>query len=303
MPENTYYNSALPFIVFTDLDGTLLDHNNYTWEDAAPALEKLNKLNIPVIFNTSKSVKEALSLQKKMTISAPFIVENGSALYVPSNIPKSIFTKDGQVQEIFNSSLTDDYYYILFGEHRKKLLGIAHQARLQNQWSFEGFADWTTDKVMELTRLDEETAKQAMDRQYSEPFLWQDNDSAFKNFTSFLQTKQLQILKGGRFYHIIGQTNKAKPILYLKQTLYKQAKTKVICLGDSANDIDMLDVADFPVCIRSPVNEYFLPKKKGVYFTNNFGPNGWNEAIEKLLKENLISNTKTNTMATAKTGK
>lgn len=289
MAEKNIFNPAPPFLVVTDLDGTLLDHNNYSWRGAEPALKKLRSLNIPVIFNTSKSVKEVLFLQKQMAISTAFIVENGSALYIPSHVAKTVFTQQSQEAALFNSSLTEDYYYLLFGEHRKKIIDTIHKARTQHSWHFEGFADWTIKDVMKLTNLDENSARQALDRQYSEPLLWQDSETAFKSFTSYLQTKQLNILSGGRFYHVIGQTNKAKPILYLRQTLYRHPGTKVICLGDSANDIDMLEVADFPVCVRSPVREFPVLDQEKAYYTNNYGPKGWSEAIEKILEENLFS--------------
>ena len=45
-------------IVFTDLDGTLLDHDDYSFEAARPALAKLETLNIPVILTTSKTATE-----------------------------------------------------------------------------------------------------------------------------------------------------------------------------------------------------------------------------------------------------
>ena len=43
------------FIIFTDLDSTLLDEN-YSWKEAIPALEKINKLKIPLILNSSKTI-------------------------------------------------------------------------------------------------------------------------------------------------------------------------------------------------------------------------------------------------------
>ena len=43
------------FIIFTDLDATLLDEN-YSWEKAIPALNELNKLKIPLILNSSKTM-------------------------------------------------------------------------------------------------------------------------------------------------------------------------------------------------------------------------------------------------------
>ena len=44
------------FIIFTDLDSTLLDEN-YSWEKAKPALNELNKLKIPLILNSLHSSK------------------------------------------------------------------------------------------------------------------------------------------------------------------------------------------------------------------------------------------------------
>ena len=45
-------------LVFTDLDGTLLDHHDYSYDAALPTLRRLKKANIPLIFNTSKTAAE-----------------------------------------------------------------------------------------------------------------------------------------------------------------------------------------------------------------------------------------------------
>ncbi|WP_257294501.1 hypothetical protein [Endozoicomonas sp. YOMI1] len=56
--------TAPGILVFTDLDGSLLDHNHYGWAAARPALELLSEREIPVIFNTSKTFKEVLVIQR-----------------------------------------------------------------------------------------------------------------------------------------------------------------------------------------------------------------------------------------------
>lgn len=43
-------------IVFTDLDGTLLDHDTYGFEPARPALAMLARKKIPVTLNSSKTM-------------------------------------------------------------------------------------------------------------------------------------------------------------------------------------------------------------------------------------------------------
>jgi len=72
-----------PYIVVTDLDGTLLDHYDYSWDKAQAALDFLQDRGIPVVINTSKTAKEVLTLQKRIGLDAAFIVENGSGIFIP----------------------------------------------------------------------------------------------------------------------------------------------------------------------------------------------------------------------------
>ena len=53
------------FLVYSDLDGTLLDHYSYQATDALPMLAQLSCANIPVILNTSKTYTELLPIVKE----------------------------------------------------------------------------------------------------------------------------------------------------------------------------------------------------------------------------------------------
>ena len=46
------------FVIYTDLDGTLLDHVTYTFHPALDALELIEKKKIPLIISTSKTRPE-----------------------------------------------------------------------------------------------------------------------------------------------------------------------------------------------------------------------------------------------------
>jgi len=74
----------LQWLVFTDLDGTLLD-DGYQWEAARPALELLRAREIPVVLCTSKTRAEVLPLREDLGLRDPFIAENGGAAYIPRN--------------------------------------------------------------------------------------------------------------------------------------------------------------------------------------------------------------------------
>ena len=71
-------------IIFTDLDGTLLD-DKYSFNESLPALKIVKNKRIPLIFCTSKTEPEIKIYLKKMNINMPFIVENGGAVFIPKN--------------------------------------------------------------------------------------------------------------------------------------------------------------------------------------------------------------------------
>ena len=64
------------FIIFTDLDSTLLDEN-YSWKEAIPALEKINKLKIPLILNSSKTICEIEEIRNELNLFYPVIADAG----------------------------------------------------------------------------------------------------------------------------------------------------------------------------------------------------------------------------------
>lgn len=72
--------------VITDLDGTLLDHETYSWAEASEAKEMLASRHIPLVMCSSKTVSEIQTFRASLEINYPFIVENGGAVYLP---PKS----------------------------------------------------------------------------------------------------------------------------------------------------------------------------------------------------------------------
>ena len=67
-------------LIFSDLDGTLLDHHTYSFAPALSMLQKLRSANIPVIPNTSKTFAELTELTQQIGLDGPFIVENGAAV-------------------------------------------------------------------------------------------------------------------------------------------------------------------------------------------------------------------------------
>ena len=77
-------------IIFTDLDGTLLHPVTYSFEAARPALELIRKNNIPLVLCSSKTRAELLLYQKRLSIRAPFVSENGGGVFAPAGYFSSV---------------------------------------------------------------------------------------------------------------------------------------------------------------------------------------------------------------------
>ncbi len=266
MPDTRY-------LVITDLDGTLLDHHTYQWQAAQPALDWLQEKQIPVVINTSKTRAEVIELQHALNINAPAIVENGSAIFLPKTLITSLQNADWQENQ--------SSYFRVLGKTRQHILERLHELRDKNNWKFEGFADWSVEQIVDATRLPTEDAKRASAREYSEALSWFGDDNSLQAFQTQLREEGFQVLRGGRFIHVLGQSNKGLASLVLKDFYAQQWHTlaSTIILGDGPNDRDMLEVADIPVAVKSPVNDFPEINHASVFYTHAFGPEGWNEAI------------------------
>lgn len=256
-------------IVFTDMDGTLLDHDNYSWHAAADAIEQLNQLNIPIICNTSKTYSEVSELHQSIGLNAPFIVENGSAIYV--NQSNHDHSEPTQPMHLLGAKRAD----------------ILHCLALLKQQGFKfiGFNDWDTKQIAEQTGLSLAEAKLSSERSFSEPLIWQDSEANKLDFIHKLKEYGYTALQGGRFLSIQGQCDKGKALNWLNAFYQQQwqSPTLTIALGDSGNDVAMLNAADIAVWIKSAKPFPQLNKIEQVYRSTKMGPEGWQEIMAHLL--------------------
>lgn len=264
-------------LIFTDMDGTLLDHDTYSFAEAQPALAALKERGIPVIPTTSKTFAEMLVLRDRIGLDGPFIVENGAAIYIPHGVfarkPSSTVWQDGFWCKSFISPKT--YWLKLIDAVRDEFSG-----------QFQQFSSMTLEQIQKATGLDEALAGLAAQRQFGEPVKWLGDQDSKQDFIHALKEKGAHILEGGRFIHVSGECDKGVAMRWFEQEIQRQtgSETRTIALGDGNNDIAMLEDADIAVRIRSP---HHLPpelkKQQQVYTSTLFGPSGWNEILTQLL--------------------
>ncbi|RMF15379.1 MAG: HAD-IIB family hydrolase [Gammaproteobacteria bacterium] len=266
------------WLIFTDLDGTLLDHHTYRHAAANDMLAYLRELQIPVIPCTSKTRYELASLMPELGLSGPCIVENGAAICVPEAL---LAPPDGACPD---KVLTGCWMYRLGARQTDidRVLGA-----LGRSFRFRRLSQMSPESVTAETGLAPGRAALACRREFSEPILWDDAEAAREVFSARLAQQDLRLQRGGRFWHVTGVADKGTALIWLAR--YWERCTgravRTIALGDSDNDMPMLRAANHPVIVRSPVHP---PPQPGpshpVYISQKTGPAGWSEALNILLE-------------------
>ena len=260
------------YIVVTDLDGTLLDHQTYEFTPALSAIKKLEQQNIPIILNSSKTRAEILAIRSELNNQEPFVCENGGVLCGIAPEPK--------VQESISEL---DIQYL--GTPRSQFIGSLDALKAKLHLNYQGFANASIDEVVQWTGLTSSDAQKAMAREATEPLLWQDTELALAKFRQELQALELQCVRGGRFYHVMGNFHKASCFATLKAYYSRHWLTEVqiIALGDSQNDLPMLEQADYAIVIPAKQGIALKPNNKSTFFASKPGPYGWQEGINHFL--------------------
>lgn len=254
-------------VVYTDLDGTLLDHHNYSWQPAAGMLQQLRERDIPVVPCTSKTRAELLALRSDIGLTGPFIVENGAAVIMPGDTPD-----EAEVQH--------------FVAPRAHWLSLINQAYAAVGRVARGFSEMDPHELVALTGLSPEAAHLAAQREYGEPLQWLVPPEERLGFLDFIAERGGVVLQGGRFAHVSGASDKGQALNWLQSRFAGQwgHQPLSIAAGDSHNDVAMLEAADWALLVRSPSHQSpALTRRERVLLSDAYGPAGWAEGLAKIL--------------------
>jgi len=261
-------------VVVTDLDGTLLDHGTYSWDCARPALDRLHAENIPCIFATSKTRAEVEHLRREMGNTHPFIVENGGALVVP---------QDYFPAALPNGTVRGGAITIEWGTAYAILVEALRRAAERTGYKVRGFSEMSVAEVARVCNLSQEQARLAKMREYDEPFVVLARTRA-GSLRAAIEAQGFCWTSGGRLHHITGENDKGRAVRTLME-LYRQAYGDVVSigLGDSLNDMPLLENVTFPVVMPSRHAAEVRRQVPRAALADRHGPEGWNRAVLSLV--------------------
>jgi len=265
------------YIVFTDLDGTLLDSGTHSYKKSLAAINRLKKSGIPIIFCSAKTRAEQEIYRRALGLFHPFVVENGGAIFIPQGYFPFPFDYHKTVDDLLAIELA-----IPRGRVKKMLARIGRE----DDFRFKGFTDMSAAEVAEITGLNLESAKLARQREYDEPVkLDSSRQKDSSEFLSKLGEAGLNWSYGGRLYHVMGGGGKGKAVEILSG-LYRRmwGEIRTVGLGNGLNDSPMLSQVDIPILVQKKdhswenINLPRLRKVRGV------GPEGWSKAIVEVFE-------------------
>ena len=265
----------MKIVIFTDLDGTLLHPETYSFQEALPALERLKKLKIPLIMCSSKTRAEIEDYRARMDNKDPFVSENGGGIFIPVDyFPFPLNRGD----------IMDGYINIILGNKYKDIRSAFIELRETTGIRVKGFGDMSIQEVARITGMTLEESQRAKKREFDEPFIFENGETRVEEFLRAIENKGFRWTRG-RLFHILGENDKGKAIKILKE-FFKRMEPNIITigLGDSLNDLPLFQNVDYPVLMKKKNGEYEEGIELPHLIRDGMGPAGWNQIVLKLIK-------------------
>jgi mannosyl-3-phosphoglycerate phosphatase family protein len=266
-------------LIFTDLDGTLLNSRTYSWAGAEPALAEIERRRIPLVLVTSKTRAELEPLRRKLGHAHPFITENGGGVFIP----------DGYFNlKIPGAERHTRYLCLPLARPYREALAALEEISKAAGVSVVGFHDMTPREIAQNTGLGPRDAEFAKQRDFGEPFFIAGaSDDAIRAFRREAAKKKVNLSFGGRFWHVSIGSDKGRAVRELVK-LYRLAlrtRPATIALGNSEADLPMLRAVNEPVLVphsHGGFDDAVLKAIPGIHRAEP-GPHGWSSAVLNLI--------------------
>ena len=262
-------------IVFTDLDGTLLDPITYSYNQSLNAVNLLQTKGVPLIFCSAKTRAEQEAYRRKLGIRDPFIVENGGAIFIPENYFSFPFD--------FHK-VTPGYTTIELGTPYEQIREALKRIERETSITIKGFGDMSAEEIAKDSGLSLELAALAKQREYDETFKLEGDKMSRNLALNKIKDAGLSYTHGGRYYDVMKGNDKGKATRILTRLFGQEfGEVETIGIGDSQNDLPMLVAVDIPVLVQKPDKLWEEIDLTTIRKVPGVGPEGWRKAIEELI--------------------
>jgi mannosyl-3-phosphoglycerate phosphatase len=263
-------------VIFTDIDGTLLDSYFPDLNKAKKLVEKTLQNGIHLILCSSKTELEQDLIRSNIQLKEPFIVENGGATIIPLGyFKKSKFDHSKKFQ---------NKYIIETGGSSSKIRSLLKKIRTKHKINFKGTSDLSIPELSKITKLSEDYAERMIKRKYSETIVQIDSKD-MPNFVINVEELGLKVIPGGQYFDITLGNDKGTAAKILMDIFRREYENNVIFfgIGDSKNDESMLSLMNLPILVQKADTSWQNLRIDNLQKVNGIGTKGWEVALEIIL--------------------
>lgn len=275
-------------VIFTDLDGTLLDYDGYAWQRAGGSVQHVRSRSVPLVFCSSKTLQEQMAYQHEMDIREPMVVESGGAVAVPRDyFPETAVEAVAGEEGAEVRGVGDRRIVVLargFDEVRRALDEVRDEARLP----VRGFTEVSLKELMERTGLPEAQAFRARSREYSETVHLDAGSEAWSELASALAERGFRLHGSGPLGTVVdAATDKGRGVRVViglfRRSGHEELET--VALGDGHTDVPMFREVDRSFLVERTGGGWAEIDLPGVERVEGVGPHGWEPVVRELLGE------------------
>ena len=272
-------------LIFTALEGALVDPRTDSYAGAEEALEELEQRKIAFILLTSRTREEIEPIRRKMGHNHPFVTENGGGIFFP----------DGYFSlRIPGVVRTARYLSIAQGRPYAEVCEALDDIAEECSVGVAGFHHMSLREIADNTGLRPRSAELARAREFDEPFYFTSADEkAIAKFVETSRERGFDARRGPTFWHFSAKCDAARAVRTLTQ-LFREAthiKLRLVGIGGSQNDLPWLRAVDHAIllpdsCEAAKSSENppeSAGRSKAIVTGEAPGPAGWNRAILNII--------------------
>lgn len=259
----------MKFVFITDLDGTLLGHQDFGFDEIKSDVISLLDAGHLLVLASSKTKAEIESFCDVLGHKVPFIYENGAGM---ENF--NLFCECEGAPHLHQNpkAIRTDALLKIWEQHIPSALrAFCHFVK-----------DADKDAQQACLGLRAKALNRALKRSYSLPFTFSGTISQSRKLECLAAQAGLSMQQGGRVYNLSGCHNKADYLPEIRKWVTKtRAMPVLIVLGDSKNDVEMLKQADVS-CVIPSKNGRCLSLGNGInpsIIAPRVAPLGWLDAV------------------------
>ena len=270
-------------VVFTDIDGTLIDIDTGEYgKKTNELIHTIKENNIPLVLASAKTWVEQNKIREDLGLADPFVVENGGAIIIPKDYfpnfnlddiqyplreigrQENEVIKRGQKKEVIVTKERENkpkgggnvpitMIVLELGKPADQIRTKLADIRKKYNINFKGVADVSIKELSKIASMPLAYAKRMAKRDYGETIIQiERNDIA--RFVKYAEEEDMKVIHGGRFFDVTIGNDKGKAVNLLRNLFKNKYHDNVTFfgIGDSANDAPMLNLMDVPILVQRP---------------------------------------------------